>query len=328
MESISVCLVGYGGIADHHAEALAQIDGVDFHTLMGRREEPTKAFAEKTGFRKWTINYEEAVRDPEVDAVVIASPSGVHYEQAAKALEAGKDVLVEIPLAMSHKGARDLVGLSRKTGRKLMVAHTRRYDPAGRFVRDFIASGRSGQVYQHHQHSLSFRHENVGWTGYRRSWVDDVLFHHGCHLVDFSLWAIGSPVRRVRGELSPLHPKTGTSMDVSLIIRYANETMATVSLSYNARKPSNGNLFVCEAGTLLHNGRTVTLNGEAIFDVGGSVERSIVTQDREFVDAVRENRQPTCNAEDGLRSLAVLQQVYDQMVTMEDEEKYRRRWEL
>jgi len=328
MQTIKCCLVGYGGIAEHHSEALAQIDGVCFHTLVGRREAPTKAFAEEKGFENWTTDYTKAVEDPDVDAVVIASPSEVHFEQATRALEAGKDVLVEIPLALSHRGARDLTGCVRKAGRRLMVAHTRRYDPAGRFVRDFIASGKSGQVYQHHQHSLWHRHENVGWSGYRRSWVDDVLFHHGCHLVDYSLWTIGSPVRRVRGELSPLHPVTGTSMDVSLTIRYTNEAMATVSLSYNAPKPSHMNLFVCEAGSLVQKGRTVVLNDETIFEANGDVERSIVTQDREFIHAVRENRQPTCSVEDGLQALAVLQQVYDQMVTMEGVEKYRRRWGL
>lgn len=287
-----------------------------------------RSIQKKWGFEKATTRYEDALRDTEIDAVIVASPSELHHEQTAKALEAGKDVLVEIPLALSHKGARDLAGLVRKTGRKLMVAHTRRFRQIGRFVRDFIASGRAGQVYQHHSHEFWLRHENVGWIGYRRSWVDDVLFHHGCHMVDYSLWTVGAPVRRVRGELSPLHPKTGASMDVSMLIRYTNETIATVSLSYNAPQGISGNRFICENGTLAATGNRVTLNREVLFESDTDLQDHVLAQNTEFVAALRENRQPACNAEHGLAALTLLQQVYDQMVILEGEEKYRRMWGL
>ena len=326
MDTISCCLVGYGGIAAFHAEALKQIDSVRPYMLVGRREEPAEAFRQKYGFEKATTRYEEALEDGAVDVVIVASPSELHYDQTEKALNAGKDVLVEIPLAMSHRGARELAGLARKTGRKVMVAHTRRFEPAGRFVKDFIASGKAGRVYQHQIYTFWLRHENVGWTGYRRSWTDDILFHHGCHLVDFSLWTVNAPVRRVRGELSPLHPTTGTSLDVSLLLRYAGEAIATVSLSYNSHRSESGNLYICENGALSLDGKTVTFNGETVFEPDGDQEEGVLAQNQEFFQAIREDRQPSCNAEDGLKALTLLQQVYDQMVTLEREEKYQRMW--
>ncbi|MDP6779660.1 MAG: Gfo/Idh/MocA family oxidoreductase [Candidatus Latescibacteria bacterium] len=328
MDTLNICLVGYGGIAEHHAQALAQIDGVALHTIVGRRADPAEAFRKKMGFEKVTTSYEDALADADTDAVVIASPSELHYEMTAGALEAGKDVLVEIPLAMSHEGGRRLVGLARKTGRKVLVAHSRRFAGYGRFLKDYIGSGEAGAVHLHQNHQFWFRHENVGWTGYRRSWVDDVLFHHACHQVDFSLWVIGAPVRRVRGELSPLHPKTGTSMDVSMLIRYSNEAIASIGLSYNSPKGVKENVFVCERGTITIAGNSVMLNGETIYEDSGEWESRVLVQDREFVEAIRKDRQPSCNAEDALPALAVLQQVYDQMVTMEGEDKYRRRWGL
>ncbi len=327
MQPITCCLVGYGGIAVFHTEALKKIPGVRLHTVVGRRAEPAEEFQRKMGFEKATTRYEDALRDPDIDAVVIGSPSEHHYEQTAKALEAGKDVLVEIPLSLSHKGASELVGLARKTGRRVMVAHTRRFDPIGRFVKDFIASGKAGQIYQHHSYSFSLRHENVGWTGYRRSWVDDVVFHHGCHLVDYSLWTIGAPARRIRGELTPLHPNIGTSLDVSMLIRYASEAIATISLSYNAQRGAGGNLFICENGTLTVSSDNVTLNGDTLFEDTGDLSDHVLAQNTEFITAIRENRQPACNAEEALEALALLQQVYDQMITLENEEKYKRKWD-
>lgn len=328
MNTLNVCVVGYGGIAEFHTGALKKIDGVRLHTAMGRRPEPAEAFCKKHGFAKATTDYDAVIADPEVDAIVIGSPSEVHFEQASKALQAGKHALVEIPLALSHKGARDLAGMARHTDAKLMVAHTRRFDPAGIFLKDFVASGKAGHIHQHQHYSFWLRHENVGWTGYQRSWTDDVVFHHGCHLMDFSRWIVNAPVRRVRGELSLRHPEIGTSLDVSLLVRYASETIATISLSYNAQQSARGNLFICDKGTLVHTGKTIDLNGKPIFQTDNSAEDAILVQDREFVSAIRENRQPSCNGDEALASLAPLQQVYDQMITLEHESRYKRPWAI
>jgi len=327
MEPLNVCIVGYGGIAVFHCEALQQIEGVRLHTVVGRRREPTDAFRRRFGFLNARIDLAEALADDDVHAVVITSPSELHVDQSLAALNAGKHVLVEIPMAMSHRGAAEVTGTAHRSPGRLMVAHTRRFEPVGRFAGDFLHSEKAGAVYQHQSYSYWLRHENVGWTGYQRSWTDDVLFHHGCHLVDFSLWAVGADVRRVKGELSPLDPTIGTSMDVSLLIRYANEAIGTISLSYNSRRSSSGNRFICENGTLELAGKTVTWNGETVFEAAEGLDDGVLAQDQEFVAAIREGREPSCGAGDALQALEVLQQVYDQTTTAEGVEKYRRMWE-
>jgi 2-hydroxy-4-carboxymuconate semialdehyde hemiacetal dehydrogenase len=328
MEDIQCALIGYGGIAEFHAEAIEQLDGAVIKTIVGRREEPTRAFAEKHGASHATIDLDEALADDSIDAVIVTSPSELHFDQTSRALEAGKHVLVEIPIAMSHKGARTLAGLAGEVDRKVLVAHTRRFDDVGRFTKDFISSGNTGVIYQHHAISCWHRHENVGWTGYNRSWTDDVLFHHGCHSVDFSLWTIGSEIRRVSGELAPLHPFNKTSMDFSMLMRYTNETIATVSLSYNAHQPFRANRYTCENGSLELEGKLVRFNGDVVFETPDNPEGGVLLQDCEFFDAIREDREPSCNAGDALRALRPLQQVYDQMIVAETVEKYERPWEL
>lgn len=326
---VNCCLVGYGGIAMFHAKALRGIEGARLHTVVGRRPEPTEAFREEMGFERGMIDYDAAMADPEIDAVIVASPNELHYEMADKALRAGKDVFVEIPLAMSQKGAELLVERVDETGRKLMVGHTRRFSPVGRFVKAFLASEEAGRVHQHHVYSFWFRHENVGWTAYRRSWVDDVLFHHTCHHVDSALWTLDAEVRRVRGELSPLDPRTGTSLDVSLILRTTEEQIVTISQSYNARPGAGGSLYICDNGTLILSGGKATFGGEVVFQDEGKVRpRGVDAQDAEFIAAIREDREPSCTVRDGLKALTVLQQVYDQMVELDGEDKYRRRWGL
>lgn len=326
MDTLNCCLVGYGGIAGFHADACKQIEGVKLRTLMGRRLEPAREFGARHGFERVTDSLAEALADDELDAVIIASPSEVHYEQTMACLDAGKHVLVEIPLTMSVRSSRRVAARAREVSRNVMVAHTERFIDTRLFVKQFLASGEAGAIYHHQVYSLSYRHENVGWTGYERSWIDDVVFHHGCHLVDLSLWTIDSPVRRVHGEMAPKHPLNDTSMDVSLLIRYENEAMATISLSYNAQQSAGGHRYICEKGVLDYGGGGVQFAGKTVFEKAAGELDSIVVQNSEFFHSIRENRQPSPNAEDGVLALEPLQTVYDQMIELEGDEKYLRRW--
>ena len=115
--------------------------------------------------------------------------------------------------------------------------------------------------------------------------------------------------------------------EMTFVIRYANEAIGTISLSYNSRRSSSGNRFICENGTLELAGKTVTWNGETVFEAAEGLDDGVLAQDQEFVAAIREGREPSCGAGDALQALEVLQQVYDQTTTAEGVEKYRRMWE-
>jgi predicted dehydrogenase len=94
-----------------------------------------------------TTDLEEVLADPELDAVVIATPAVTHYELAKRALEAGKHVLVEKPPAMSTADAEDLVATSEATGRVLMPGHLLLYHPAVQKVKALVSSGELGDVF-------------------------------------------------------------------------------------------------------------------------------------------------------------------------------------
>jgi predicted dehydrogenase len=94
-----------------------------------------------------TTNYEEVLGDPEVDAVVVATPAVTHYELSKRALEAGKHVLVEKPPAMNAADAEDLLAASESSGRVLMPGYLLLYHPAVRKVKELVGSGELGQVF-------------------------------------------------------------------------------------------------------------------------------------------------------------------------------------
>ncbi|KKP40632.1 hypothetical protein A2130_03605 [Candidatus Woesebacteria bacterium GWC2_33_12] len=93
-----------------------------------------------------TSNYDEILFDKEIDAVIIATPTRFHHDLAKKAMEAGKDVLIEKPMALSMSEAKDLVVVSKKTKRIIMVDHTFLFTPAVRKLKTIIDNGEIGDI--------------------------------------------------------------------------------------------------------------------------------------------------------------------------------------
>ncbi|MGH2371169.1 MAG: Gfo/Idh/MocA family protein, partial [Chloroflexota bacterium] len=186
---LNVAVVGYGQIARSHTRSFKQ-DGHRLAWLIGRVPEKTAAFAQQHGYARHSTNLDDALSDSTVDAVVLCTPSEQHAAQTEACLNAGKHVLVEIPLAMRYDEGKKLADLARATGRTVMVAHTHRYYPAMQQAHQLV---RSGQLTLHNMVAryMFLRRENVGASGYVRSWTDNLLWHHGQHATDLALWLLG-----------------------------------------------------------------------------------------------------------------------------------------
>jgi len=298
-------MVGCGAIADKHMEAFGAMDGVRPVVLVGRRPEPSRAFAEKWGFERFTLDLDDALDDAGVDAVVITSPNELHAPQAKRALQAGKHVLLEIPMALSAADAEQVAGLARQTDRRLMIAHTMRYFPAIQEVRRRTAAGELNI-----QHIVGFfgllRRTNVTSAGQPRSWSDNLLWHFGAHMVDLALWTTGhTDARDVACRFGPVHPRQGV-MDLSLAMTLPGGELVTLALSFNVRQFRWRAAFIGEQTTL-------DFDMGALAEAGGGgvvPPHSIVDlreQNAEFVAAVREGRDPAITAEDVLPAMRILQ---------------------
>lgn len=302
---MNICLVGYGSIAGWHMEAFRRIEGVNPHVLVGRREEPAAAFARKWGFPHHSLDFDSALADPAVDAVVITSPSELHAPQALKTLHAGKHLLLEIPVALTLSDAEQVTAAAEQAGRRVMVCHTLRFAPCLQEVRRRVDAG------ELHLHQIiSFaginRRSNTTVFGEPRSWTDNILWHHCAHLVDLALWVSGcdSP-ENISCHMGPEHP-VQKLMDVSMSMTLDDGCLATVVHSYNADRFRWRTLFIGEEETLeldqdMVFGDTVGLGmpGRQGFD--------LYTQNSEFVAAVREGRDPAITPRSVLPTMKSLQ---------------------
>ncbi len=132
-------------------------------------------------------NFEDLLIDPRVEAVAIATPPRTHYELVRSALEMGKHVLVEKPLATTASDAARLVDLAKQVDRVLMPGHTFIYSPAVNKIRELIASGQMGDVY-----FITSSRMNLG-----RYQSDGVISDLAPHDLSILLYWLNRPITRI-----------------------------------------------------------------------------------------------------------------------------------
>jgi 2-hydroxy-4-carboxymuconate semialdehyde hemiacetal dehydrogenase len=196
---MKICLAGTGAMGVIHMKALKKINGVEVVSVNSRSEDSGKAFAKEWSIPHFSTNLEECLDRPGLDAVILTTPSNLHAEQALLALARGKHVQVEIPMSLNLPDAERVVDATRKSGKVCMVTHTRRFSSPHREIRRRI---QEGTFHLHHMvvETYFFRRENLNMHGEPRSWVDNLLWHHGCHSVDIASWVLGQPDFEVWGQ--------------------------------------------------------------------------------------------------------------------------------
>ncbi len=295
---LKVALAGAGAFGLKHLDAIKLIEGVECISVVGRELDKTQEAAAKYGVPHATTDLAEALRQPGLDAVILATPTQMHAAQAIQCLEAGKHVQVEIPLADCLKDAEAVVALQHKTGLVAMVGHTRRFNPSHQFVRKRIERG-AFNILQMDVQTYFFRRTNINALGQPRSWTDHLLWHHAAHTVDLFAWQAGSPIVQANAVQGPIHPTLGIAMDMSIQLKAQNGAICSLSLSFNNDGPL-GTFFRYIGDTATYIARyddLFTAKDEKIDVSNVDVSMNgIELQDREFFAAIRQGREPNAGA--------------------------------
>ena len=301
---MNICMVGYGMMGVWHSDALQGQD-VRLHTLVGRRPEAAREFAERYGYARWTVDLDEALADPEVDLVIVASPSETHPEFALKSIAAGKPTLLEIPIAMTLEESEAVVAAAEAAKVPFGLVHPMRLQPEYAPIRAAALAGTdpirhiTGRFYIH-------RLSNVGATGYHRSWTDNILWHHFAHFVDLGLWLLDFEGELAYSFLGPLHPQTGIPMECILSIETPRNQTLLVTGSYHSRERVYDSMIVTDRQSYrLDILRNQMATGDGAVAVATEKDNlALVTRD--FVAAVREGRPPAVPGRSVLPAMRIL----------------------
>src|SRR6187399_1280940 len=312
---MKICVAGQGAFGIKHIEAIRNIPGVEVVTLAGGSPDSTKEVAAKFGIPHWSTDLGECLAQPGVEAAILATPTQMHAKQAVQCLRAGKHVQVEIPMADSAADAEMIVTVQKETGLVAMAGHTRRFNPSHQWIHKQIVAGEL-KVLQMDVQTYFFRRTNMNALGKPRSWTDHLLWHHSAHTVDLFQYQTGEEASIARGVQGPHHPDLKIAMDMSIQMRTPKGAVCTLSLSFNNDGPL-GTFFryICDNGTYicryddLFNGKNEQIDVSQV-DVSMN---GIELQDREFVAAIREGREPNSSVAQVLPCYQVLHDLEQQL---------------
>ena len=312
---MKVALAGAGAFGIKHLDGIRTIDGVEVVALVGRTFGPTQEVAVKYGIPHVFTELDDALKLPDLDAVILCTPTQMHAAQAIACMKAGKHVQVEIPLADSWQEAQAVMDLQKETGLVCMVGHTRRFNPSHQYVHNKITAGELN-IQQMDVQTYFYRRKNMNALGQPRSWTDHLLWHHAAHTVDLFAYQARSPIVKANAVEGPIHPELGIAMDMSIQLKAANGAICTLSLSFNNDGPL-GTFFryICDNGTYIARYDDLVNGKEEAIDVS-HVDVSmngIELQDREFFAAIREGREPNSSVAQVLSCYKVLHDLDQQL---------------
>ena len=311
MKPLKVALAGAGAFGIKHLDGIKRIDGVEVVSLISRDLEKTREVAAKYGIGHVTTELADSFALPDVDAVILCTPTQMHASQTLACLRAGKHVQVEIPLCDVLTDGEEVAQVAEKSGLVVMCGHTRRFNPSHQYVHNEVTAGRFN-IQQMDVQTYFFRRSNMNALGQPRSWTDHLLWHHAAHTVDLFAYQCGSPVVKANALQGPIHPTLGIAMDMSIQLKAANGAICTLSLSFNNDGPL-GTFFryIGDSATYIARYDDLFNGKEEKIDVSGVAVsmNGIELQDREFFSAIREGREPNSSVASVLPCYRVLHEL-------------------
>lgn len=307
-----ICVAGaYGAFGIKHLDALAAIDEVTVTSVMGPTQSKIDALAAERGIGHASTDLAECINRDDVDAVILATPTQMHAEQAIACMRAGKPVFIEIPMSDSLEDARRICEVQKETGVLAMAGQVRRYNPSHQWINNKIRAGEL-KIQQMDVQTYFFRRSNMNAKGEPRSWTDHLLWHHACHTVDLFQYQTGEVASEAFGIQGPAHPELGIAMDMTIGMKVPSGAICTLSLSFNNDGPL-GTFFryICDQGTYiaryddLFDGRENQID---LSDVAVS-NNGIELIDREFIAAIKEGREPNGSVHEVLSSMETLDRI-------------------
>lgn len=233
-DRIAVAVIGAGFIADYHINGLRAAGGADIAVLVGRRAEAVQVKAAALGIGRAETDYRRVLDDGAIGAVVIATPDDTHARIAIDALEAGKRVLLQKPMALNSAQCRAILAADERAGRRLTVSFMHRYFPEVRWLRGQLEAGAFGAV-----HSVRLRNATPGadWTDWffkPGNVSGGVVMQLGVHGIDLVQHLLGS-IESVAADMTTARPERQLADGRLVRTELEDNVLATYRLAGGAR---------------------------------------------------------------------------------------------
>jgi UDP-N-acetyl-2-amino-2-deoxyglucuronate dehydrogenase len=301
---VRIGILGAGGISDTHARAALAIDGVEIVAVHGENLNKAAALASATGAAV-VPDFDAFLAHP-MDMVAIGSPSGLHGEQAIAAVRRGRHVLVEKPLDIDTARIDRVIDEADRAGVKVGVFFQDRLTPDLLEMKAAIDGGQLGApVFASGRVTWYRPPEYYGDSRWRGTWRLDgggVLMNQAIHTIDTLLWLCG-PVARVSGHVATRRHEIEVEDTAAAVLQFESGACGVLEASTAAFPGFPRRIEVTGTkGSLVHE---QDARPAVVADASG--HRRVIEN---FIDAIRTNRTPACDAREGRRSVALIEAIY------------------
>ena len=316
MNKIRIGIAGANGaFGSKHMDAISTIEDAQITAVMATSMAKADSAANRLDVPHRFDDFDTFLACDDLDAVILATPTQLHATQGLAAMDAGKHVLIEIPMADTLADSQRLVARQAETGLTAMAGHVRRFNPSHQYVHNEISAGKLS-IQQMDVQTYFFRRTNMNAKGEPRSWTDHLLWHHACHTIDLFMYQTGEMITEVHAVQGPVHPELGIAMDMSILMKTPSGKICTLSLSFNNDGPL-GTFFryICDNATYVARYDDLFDGSDAPIDVS-KVDVSmngIELIDREFISAIRDKREPNSSLAQCLPAMQVMHMIEEKM---------------
>jgi predicted dehydrogenase len=247
MDKIKVALVGCGNIGQVvHLPILQRMPDVEVVAIVDTDKRMAQAVAERAGVANYFKSIDELFKSgvgDEVAAVDICSPTDSHREAAIAALQSGKDILIEKPIARTAKEAKDIVDCGHKYGQKVMVGMNNRFRPDTMILKSFIENEELGKLFFIKSGWLKQQSSTSAWQSQKERSGGGVFLDLGIVMLDMALWLLNYPAV-LSVSATTYHQKTKAVEDsAALFARLANDVTLTLEVSWTFHRDAD--FFYC-----------------------------------------------------------------------------------
>ncbi len=321
-------LIGCGRVAPRHTQSIRELSETQLIAVADVIESRAQRFARDTGADVYT-DYRQLIERRDIDIVNICTPSGLHAQMAIDALQAGKHVIVEKPMALSLEDADRMIDTARLTGRQLCVVLQNRYNPPMQDLRRVIDEGRLGKLLLSNATVRWYRPQEYYEDGWHGTWAMDggALMNQCIHHIDALQWLMGRVESVLAYTATLAHQMEAEDAGVALL-RFTSGALGVIegsTLTYPENLEGSVAIFG-ECGSVKVGG--TALNRKVFWKVAGELEheKELLTREQldpssvygtshkaviaDMIDALRTNRAPRTDGTTARCSLAVVLAIY------------------
>ena len=322
-------LIGCGRVAPRHAQFVAELPDATLVAVADVKASRAQRFSTEYGADAYT-DYRQLLARPDIDVVNICTPSGMHPPMAIDAMQAGKHVIVEKPMALSVADAHRMIAVARESDVQMCVVLQNRYNPPMQDLRRAVDAGKIGRLLMGNVTVRWYRPQSYYEDDWHGTWAMDggALMNQSIHHIDALQWLMGAPqsVFAYTGTLA--HDMEAEDAGVA-VVRFRSGALGVVegsTITYPQNLEASIALFG-ERGSLKVGG--TALNRKVIWKIQGELEqeKELITRERvdppsvygashkaviaDMIEALQTGRPPRTNGREAVKSVALVAAMYE-----------------